>query len=264
MGSLRITLIGAGNVAAHLGPALRLAGHQIVQVFSSSPLYALELATRLGSQPVSEISAVHPDSDLYLFMLKDESLASLGPLFNLQGKLVVHTSGSSSIDLLQACSERRGVLYPLQTFSRGVSMDLHTVPFFIESTSPADLQTLRTLASGLSSSVHEADSLHRKEIHLAAVFASNFTNHMYAISAALLEQAGIPFEVMSGLISQTAAKAIKTSPVLAQTGPAARHDQQIMDEHLELLKKNPGWQQLYATLSRDIQKMQAANTLPDS
>lgn len=256
MHSTSIILLGSGNVAAHLGPALKKAGYRISQVYSPNLENAAALASRLEARPVNQLEEVSPEADLYLVMLKDDALAEIADKLKLSGKLVIHTAGSGSIELLEACSSRRGVLYPLQTFSRSVPMELSQIPFFIESSVADDLPLIRELAAALSERVYEADSATRKQIHLAAVFASNFTNHMYAIASALMKDADIPFDVLAELMVQTTRKALQTAPLEVQTGPAVRFDAAVLESQLKLLTGNRDWQRIYRNISSDIQRMQ--------
>lgn len=147
---------------------------------------------------------------------------------------------------------RYGVFYPMQTFSKQRTVDFRQIPVFVESNSAADTQTLKDIASVLSEKVYEATSEQRKSLHLAAVFTCNFTNHMYALAAELLKKYQLPFEVMLPLIDETARKVHELEPCLAQTGPAIRYDENVINNHLQMLSDKPGMQELYRLISESI------------
>ena len=259
---MKTVIIGAGNVATHLGPALREAGCQILQVFSRTEESAERLADDLRCRWTTELTDVTPDAELYVFSVSDSALEHLARRLYEHLELTavstdddetgvralfIHTSGSMSVDVLP--SPRRGVIYPLQTFSRQRRVDLAEVPIFVESHS--DEALLVTLAQNLSNRVLTLDSESRRRLHLAAVFACNFTNHMYDLSSRLLAERGIPFSVMLPLIDETARKVHELSPSQAQTGPAVRADHNVMDRHLQLLPDEQ-MRQIYQLLSQSI------------
>lgn len=226
----RAVLIGAGNVATRLACALRQAGHEVIAV-----------GGRTRVQPIPA------DADIYIIAVSDRSIAQVAGELARVGGLVVHTAGSVGMDVLP--QQRRGVLYPLQTLSRARQIDFSQVPLFIESDS--DLPLLHEVASSLSRSVHVLDSEHRRRIHLAAVFCSNFTNAMYSMAHRLLQAEGIPFSVLLPLITETAAKVHDLVPHEAQTGPAVRWDTEVMEAQKALLPDDE-MRQVYSLLSNYI------------
>lgn len=253
--SKRIVLIGAGHVATHLGVGLQQAGWDVVQVYSRTAASASALAERLGVPFVTSTDEVHTDADVYLVMVKDAALQELLPAV-VKGReraLFVHTAGSMSMDIWKGKAGRFGVLYPMQTFSKQRRMDFASVSFFIEASGPEELAVLRDLASSLSPKVYEATSEQRTYLHMAAVFACNFANHMYALSARLLEKQGLPFDAMLPLIDETARKVHELAPREAQTGPAVRGDANVMDRHLAMLADEPRLQEIYKMISGNIQ-----------
>lgn len=246
--NMRIVLIGAGNVATHLGAALIKGEHEVLQVFSRSNASAVTLADALQCQAINDLSALRKDADVYILSVSDAVLPDVAKNIPQTDALYLHTAGSMPIDVLPM--PRRGVLYPMQTFSKARAMDFHQVPLLIES--QTDESLLRSLAESLSNNVHVMTSQQRKRLHLAAVFACNFVNHMYDLSAQLLAEAEIPFEVMLPLIDETAGKAHKLPPHQAQTGPAVRDDQNVMHMHEEQLAHDPQKQRIYRLLSQSI------------
>lgn len=249
MKPLSIVLIGAGNVASHLGPALQAAGHSISHVFSGTLTNATALAARVGATAVDDLSALPRTADLFLISIKDDALPEVAANLRLDNALVAHTSGTKPLSVLEGVSSNTGVFYPLQTFSKSKAVELREVPFLIEGP-----ELLEALALQLSDTVQRINSEQRKQLHVAAVFACNFTNHLYAIADSLLEENKLSLDLLRPLIKETAAKIEHATPAEMQTGPAVRNDTNVLAEHLELLKQHPEWQQLYALLSNDIQQ----------
>lgn len=253
---MKIVLVGAGRVASCMGPRLKEAGHTIVGVYSRTLRNAEELAGKVSAPAFDKLEQL-PEADVYLTMLSDDALIRLAP-FIVKGRekaLFIHTAGSVPMDIWkEAGATRYGVLYAMQTFSKGIKLDWNQVPVFIEGCSGVELETIRRLALGLSSNVSSLSSKGRKKLHIAAVFACNFTNHMYAISEQLLAEEGIPFSVMLPLVRETARKVENLSPLKAQTGPAVRGDRKVVNEHLDLLKDNPEYAGIYRLISTDINK----------
>lgn len=249
--SKRIVLIGAGNVATHLGLALQDKGFSIIQVFSHTLLSAERLGKRLNISFTNDIQAIRTDADIYLFAVKDSALTGLLDTLPPTRALFIHTAGSLPMDIFSGYSTRAGVLYPLQTFSRDREVDFNAIPLFIEANNEADGMLLQGIADSLSSRVFALSSEKRKDLHLAAVFACNFVNHMYAIASGIVESNQIPREVLFPLIDETAAKIKALHPREAQTGPAVRNDRNVIDKHLQMLDDTP-WKELYALLSKSI------------
>ena len=219
----RVVFIGAGNLATHLSKALQEAGHDIVQVFSRTASSAQQLAGKLGCAMTTSIEAVRPDADIYIYSVSDAILGELIARTPLpDGALCLHTAGSIPMSVFAPRCQRYGVFYPLQTFSKDRPVKFEEIPLFIEGYTPEVTATLREMGQEISRQVIEASSEQRRHLHLAAVFACNFTNHLYAIAAELLEHQGLPFDALRPLIRETAAKIETLAPAAAQTGPAMR------------------------------------------
>lgn len=249
-------MIGSGRVATCMGPQLKAAGHTIACVYSRTMANARELADALGAPATDSLQSL-PMADVYLTMLTDDALARLAPAIvkGRENALFLHTAGSIPMGIWKdAGAGRYGVLYAMQTFSKGAQIDWPQVPVFVEGSDAAELETVKTLASDLSGRVAELSSTGRKKLHVAAVFTCNFSNHMYAIADKLLATEGVPFRVMLPLVRETARKVETMSPQDAQTGPAVRGDRKVINEHLELLKDYPGYAALYRLISIDINK----------
>ncbi len=236
--SKKIAIIGSGNVATHLKTALKKAGHKIIAVKGRS-----------------KISAIGKTADLYILAIKDDAIDSVVKQLKLASKIVVHTSGSISIDTLKDSSKNIAVLYPLQTFSKHKAIDFNNVPIFVEANNKQTLSILIQIAKSISSNIHSISSKQRQVLHLAAVFACNFSNHMYELASQVLKKNNIPFNVLIPLIDETANKIHFGSPAEMQTGPAIRRDKKIIKKHLKLLSKNKNAKKIYAQLTKSIQKI---------
>lgn len=251
---MRIVLIGAGNVATRLGSALAQAGETIVQVYSRSEASAKLLGESLNTSFTTRLDEVVADADVYLFSLKDDVIESVASALRPNKGLWVHTSGSIPISIFEGKNDRYGVFYPLQTFSREREVNFREIPCFVESNSSADEQLLKDLAGRISDKVLPMTSERRKFLHLAAVFACNFTNHLYQVAEQLLEENEIPGDLLLPLIDETARKVHFMKPKEAQTGPAVRNDRSVIEKHLALLKDSPELQNIYEILSQNIYK----------
>ncbi|KAA6323284.1 hypothetical protein EZS27_027261 [termite gut metagenome] len=257
MNVANIVFVGAGNLATHLAKAFYRNGHRILQVYSRTESSARALAEKVGADYTTDLHKLPTnDISLYAVSLTDSAFTELLPEMTTgrEQALWVHTAGSLSIDVWENRVKRYGVLYPLQTFSKQREVDFRNVPFFIEAAHKEDTEYLKTLVGSLSSKIYEADSEQRKNLHLAAVFACNFVNHLYALSADILETCDLPFELLLPLIDETARKIHELPPEYAQTGPAVRYDKNIMGKHLSMLTGQPEVQKIYRLLSENIRK----------
>ena len=247
-----IVIIGAGNVGTQLSSAFRDEGCKIVQVVGRREAAVKVLAEMHDADYSLSFSEVVKGQDLYLMALPDNAMEEILPQLGLTDELLVHTSGSLPLDILSNYSQNTGVFYPLQTFSQNRKIKISEVPLFIEANRIDNEDTLIAFGKRLSSNVNVADTDQRQIMHIAAVFASNFTNHMYDIARQLLEDHGFDFKVMESLILETAAKAMEKGPEDSQTGPAKRKDMNVIEKHLKLLKNNPSAEELYRRISQSI------------
>lgn len=248
----KIVIIGAGNVGCHIARKLHTAGYTISQVAGRRESNVLKLAADLDASYSLTFEKILTGQDLYIMALPDEAMEEILPRLPLTNELLVHTSGSVSMDLLQPYSENTGVFYPLQTFTRKRHIDLKEVPILIEANRIDNENRLTAVAAKLSTDVRLIDSINRLYIHIAAVFASNFSNHMYDIAGKLLEEHGHDFDLMGPLILETARKAITMGPDNAQTGPAKRKDLNTMQKHISLLSDNAAAKEIYRIISESI------------
>lgn len=257
---MKIVLIGAGNLATHLGKALHAAGHDMVQVFSRTMQSAETLASLLDAEPLTDMAQVRDDADVYIFSVKDSALEQLiSQLCGDDEKVFLHTAGSMPMSVFRGKTLHYGVLYPMQTFSKQREVDFSIIPCFIEANDEFALKQIEGLAGQISHRVFQLSSEDRKYLHLSAVFACNFANHCYAASQELLQQHGIPFDVMLPLIDETAAKVHGMTPKEAQTGPAVRYDENVIGKQIQLLENQPYFQKIYDCMSKSIHELESEN-----
>lgn len=248
----KIAIIGAGNLATRVALELHNKGVEIIQVYSRTVTSALTLARLIGCNYVTKTEKITPDADIYLISVNDMAMAELLANVNFSNKLVAHTAGSIPMVELKKFSENYGVFYPLQTFSKFRDVNFTRIPFCIEANNENNETTLVELASLISKDVRVINSEQRKQLHLAAVFVSNFTNHMYAIAGEIIQEKDLPFDLLYPLISETALKVKSMTPRAAQTGPAVRNDKNIIQEHLSMLSHKPKIKKLYSFVSDSI------------
>lgn len=251
---MQIVLVGAGRLATNLGLALRQAGHHIMAVYSRTLESAEELTARIGGIAYNEVSALPLQADIFIVAVKDAVLHQVISQLTLhrEDQLMVHTAGSMPMSLFQSGVSRYGVFYPMQSFSKERQTCFADIPIFLEASNDDTLCILRQLATSLTTHIYTLNSEDRKYLHLSAVFACNFVNHCYALSAQLLEEHGLPFSVMLPLIDETARKVHQLHPSKAQTGPAVRYDKNVISMQNQLLATHPAMQQVYQMLTDSI------------
>lgn len=249
-----ITLIGAGNLATQLGKTLVKEGIKVIQVYSRTEKSAMQLALQLNTVYTTSVREINLTSDLLLIALKDDAIDGLLQQLDCRKNLLVHTAGSVSVDVLKKYSKEYGVFYPLQTFSKDRDVDFSNVPICIEGNSDKVINYLRELAGKISQNIYELNSEQRKTLHVAAVFVNNFVNHFYYLGDKILNKEGISFDILKPLILETSAKIQNMRPFDAQTGPARRFDETVINKHIELLEKQPDLQEIYSFVSESIYK----------
>ncbi len=248
----RIGFIGAGKVAWHLAPALTRSGHEVIQVISRSAVSAQRLGDRLNCLHSNRITDLVKDAEILFLTVPDHALIEIiNDISDYRG-LVVHTSGTFS-PLRFACQKyKHGGLYPLQTFTIGRPIDLSEVPVFIEGSEPAVVEVIRGLAEGFTKQVLDLSFEERRWIHLAAVWANNFTNFMLTEAYGIMNQRLQNPEWLAPLIRETFEKALSISPERAQTGPAIRTDDITIQKHMNMLADQPDRQELYRLITNLI------------
>lgn len=246
---IEIVVLGSGNVATHLFKAFSASeGIRIKQVFNHSRASLSYFEDK--TEAITNISEI-AEADVYLLALKDDVIPEIAGKLKDKSGLVVHTSGSVAIDAISGC-ERRGVFYPLQTFSKENEVDYSQIPFCLEANFEEDLKLLKDLAGKISGKAYEISSVQRKKLHLSAVFVCNFVNHLYAVGEQICQKSDIPFEILKPLINETANKVQLASPAQVQTGPAIRNDRSTINTHLELLESSEN-REIYELLTSSIQ-----------
>lgn len=251
---MKAVIIGSGNVATHLGKALTKAQVQVSQVWSPNYENAAALAKQIGADAISNLTAIALDADICVISVKDDAIAKISDQLTGFKGLVVHTSGAVSLDVFANKFDNYGVFYPLQTFSKHKAVDFKTIPICIEANNVTTLAKLESLAVKLSDHVQEVASEKRKILHLAAVFACNFPNHLYALAEKILTDNGLDFAILRPLILETAVKVQQDLPLAVQTGPAIRNDEITMAKHEALLSNYQQCLEIYRTLSESIKK----------
>lgn len=250
--TFNIVFLGAGNLATHFALALSDAGHQIVQIYSKTTKSAEELASKLSTKFTTNLLEIKQDADILIYAVSDDALDSLISANIAPNAIHVHTAGSVSIDIFKGKTTNFGVFYPLQTFSKNKSLNFRVIPVFLEASDDFVAGKLQMLAESVSDKIKFLNSVDRKKMHIAAVFASNFVNYLYHVAEDIVKEAGIDFDTLKPLILETADKIRYLSPELAQTGPAKRNDAGVLMSHQQMLSEKPELQQLYHHLSQLI------------
>lgn len=252
--NMKIVLLGAGNVATHIGIELRKNGAEILQVYSRSQESAQKLSELLGVSYCCNIVELRNDADVYLYALKDDILETIIAQINIPDAVHVHTAGSISVDVFKKNAKNYGVLYPLQTFSKDKTVDFSKIPLFIEANNDFSNKIITNVAKLLSPKVNYIDSEKRKLLHLSAVFACNFSNFMYVTADKILSETGFDYRILLPLINETTDKLNYLSPKQAQTGPAARKDKKTIKKHIDLLQSDADAKKLYQFISKMIER----------
>ncbi|HPQ12671.1 MAG TPA: DUF2520 domain-containing protein [Paludibacteraceae bacterium] len=253
----RVVIVGAGNVATHLGRALQNKNFVVSQIFSRTENSATQLASDLGVPFTTNLQSLDREADIYFYCVNDAVLCDVINKIDIPDALHVHTAGSLPLSIFESHLQYRryGVFYPLQTFSKTRKVNFDEIPIFVEGNSLEAEEEIRQIAQTLSKRVFSSDSEQRKKIHLSAVFACNFVNHLFSIAEELVKTAGYSFDILLPLITETVNKLSELSPYDAQTGPAVRNDQNIIRQHLLLLENKPEFSEIYSVLSESIYRM---------
>lgn len=246
---ISVVILGAGNVATHLFKAFNKADNIIVNQWFNRNLKSIE-AYKNKVDITDDLSTLK-DADIYILAVSDDAIAELSSQIPFENRLVVHTSGSVSVYDIDK-KHKRGVFYPLQTFSKDAEMDFKNVPICLETINKECYATIKNLAVAIGSPKKRVNGDQRKILHLAAVFVNNFTNQLYRIGHEITESEGAEFDMLKPLILETAKKVQDLSPFKAQTGPAKRNDKKTIKKHLKLLKEQHH-KDIYELLTTSIQ-----------
>lgn len=249
-----IVIIGAGNVASTLARKLHEAGHRILCIYARREAPAATLAGELNTIGTSGTEAVPGRADFYILAVSDDAIPGVTEQFGNTRGTWLHTSGAVPMDIFRNRRENFGVLYPLQSLSREREVFPAQIPFLVEGSSPTVTHSIRQLALSISDRVIEMDSKARLLVHLAAVFANNFSNHMVIIARKIMARQQTDPDLLIPLLRETFSRIEQMGPERAQTGPAIRGDEDTIRRHLELLGDDPHWKKIYTFISRDIQR----------
>lgn len=257
--TLQLVLIGSGRLARNLGHALKEAGHCIVQVYSPTLAHARDLAIELdASIYTNKVSDLICNANCYIIAIKDDAIPDIIKHLNVGRGLVVHTSGSTPVDVFKGHQNIKyyGVFYPFQTFTNKL-VSFQEIPIFVESPFNECISHLKELGGFISNKVSVLNSENRLRLHISAVFACNFLNHMLVLGNRVLNDAGLDFSILQSLVNETVINAFSTdNPIDAQTGPASRNDINILNKHVDLLASHPDLQAIYQQLTDSILKQQ--------
>lgn len=251
MKSFKIVIIGGGNVAYHLIKSITFSGHKLLQIYNRT----LNNINQYNSTNITgNIGDISLDGDIYIVCVKDTAIEKVVKNLKLNDKLIVHTSGNLSMDILKDCSENYGVFYPIQSFTKNIPIDFKKIPLIIEANNPKSIHILETFSKTISKTVIEMNELDRQKLNIAGVFVNNFTNHLYTITQEYLKKQHIDFNILLPLIQNTVDKLSLGNPFEMQTGPAVRNDKVTIKNHLEILKDDDVMEDIYKTVTKRIQK----------
>lgn len=251
---MRVVIIGTGNVATILGKRFLTGDHEIVQVCGRNALYAEDLADTFSATSTTDLKNIDQSADLYVIAVSDTAVAAVAAELQLNNKLVVHTAGSVSKDVLSAASKNYGILYPLQSL-RSELNELPDIPFLVDGNTADDLALITEFASTISSHVQQAGDEQRLKLHIGAVIVSNFTNHLYTLAKSYCLQEKVDFTMLLPLITSVAERLHDYEPAAVQTGPAVRNDEATIQKHLALLQEHPSLKVMYTMFTDSIKKM---------
>jgi predicted short-subunit dehydrogenase-like oxidoreductase (DUF2520 family) len=251
MEPIRVLMVGTGNASSVLGRMILRAGHSIVAVAGRDAGKTNALASEWSARAVDRFDFSGIGADLCMLAVSDQALGDCDAWLHTGDMVTVHTAGSVSMDVLRSVSERRGVLYPLQSLNSNATV-LPETPFLIDGSTDDVTAFLSAFARTLSSHVIRADDTQRADYHLAAVVCSNFTNHLLALAEDYCRSRGIRFPILQPLVAETVGRAFRDSPSRVQTGPAARNDLGTVERHLDMLRDMPELRPVYLSLTRSI------------
>ncbi len=251
----RVALVGSGRLGGQLAVALEKAGHSVAEIYNPSEASASRLARKLyNSHLVNSLDFSASPCNLFILAVPDAVIAQVASEIVLpDDAVVVHTSGATPMNVLEVtAAEHFGIFWPLQSFSNAREANFQQLPIIIEASDDFALETLNKLASSIGAEPVFMEESERKNLHLAAVFASNFTNHMLRAAEHVLSRDGITIDILQPLVMETMRKAFELGPELAQTGPAAREDYNTIEAQAEMLEGDNSLQRIYRLLSQDI------------
>lgn len=249
---MTITIIGSGNIGTFYGTRFVEAGHTIEQVFSRNHEHAKRLALALQAEAIADWQQLKPTADVYVLAISDNALADYIPLFPFKEKTILFASGSISMKELQGISNHYGCLWCLYSIRKEQLPQHDNIPLFLQHNSEQSNAFLKELAASISNQCHLVTDEQKLALHVCAVWVNNFSNHLSSIAATILAENNLHFDFLRPIMLQTDEKLQQNSPLDIQTGPALRHDTQVITKHLAFLTSHPDWQQIYQNLSDSI------------
>jgi predicted short-subunit dehydrogenase-like oxidoreductase (DUF2520 family) len=249
-----IVLFGAGNLAVNLALAIRKAGFTILQVYNRTETHGIQLANKVGATYINDLSRLDLHADLYIISVSDSAIKSLAGKIRVKDKLIIHTSGSMDIDILQKSSSNMGVFHSPQTFSKTRPVNFTDLHVDIQANNKESEKLLVEFAGMLCKNVHIVTAEQRRIIHIAAVFSGNFTNFMYSVAEDILTANDLPFDLMRPIIKKTSENSGLKDPFSRQTGPAVREDYEVLEKHMKALSQYPDYRSMYDLISKNIIK----------
>jgi predicted short-subunit dehydrogenase-like oxidoreductase (DUF2520 family) len=255
---MKISIIGAGNVAAVLGRLLKHKNFIIAEIVSRNKMHAEQLAQELNADAIENIEGLSKSSDVYIVAVNDDQIEAAGNQLKTNEKIVVHTCGSASINVLKNTSKNIGVLYPLQSLRKEIPY-LPAIPFLIDANNDYSKGIILELAKSLSDNITEANDEQRMQYHLSAVITSNFTNHLLSLTDEYCRISKIEFSQLLPLMQEVINRIHLFHPAEMQTGPAVRNDVSTIEKHLALLKDFPQLKNIYEMMSESISRFTIGN-----
>jgi predicted short-subunit dehydrogenase-like oxidoreductase (DUF2520 family) len=248
-----IVILGSGNVAFHIANALAKSGISIKQIFGRNPKSVADLAFQTNSNYTTVLKEINSNADIYIFCMNDNGNTEIASKIKVSPKsILVHTAGSQSMNIFNHLTNNFGVFYPFQTFTKGVYTDFSKVPVCIETSNESTYDILKKLAQQLGCKTYKLNEKSRSILHLCGVFGANFMNHCVSISEDLLEKNNINTEIIKPLLEQSFYKIIRNGAAKSQTGPAIRNDIDTINSHLNQLKENKQYTEIYKVLTNSI------------
>lgn len=249
---MKIVIVGTGNIATFFAQKLIEAQHEIVQVISATLEHAKDFANVYKCDFTDDIRQIYKDADAYIFAVKDDVLIQFSHEIILQNKLVIHTAGSVSLAQIKNISDRVACIWCVYSINKNNLPIEKNIPLVVNSIRYEDLNIVKSFAETISENIYELDDVQKSNVHLAAVFANNFVNHLYTISYSILDKKNISFDILKPIIQDTAQKILKHNPAEIQTGPAIRGDEKTMKKHLGMLKEDKILTEIYLLISESI------------
>jgi len=246
-------LVGTGNMAWFLGGRLKDAGHQCKGVYGRKAENAQTMAEHCGATVLKHLSDIQDDADCCIIAVSDHSIAGVANDLQLKNTVVIHTAGAVPLDVIR--KENKAVLWFIYSILKTELPDHRAIPAMWEANGEPAKRVVTSIAGAISDIVMEGNADKRTWLHLSAVFANNFTNHIVTICEQICHEQGVSFKLMMPILQQTLYRINYKSPAELQTGPAVRRDDETVAKHLKLLADTPERQRIYRAVTQSIEDM---------